>query len=109
MFKDKKGVFMKTDISISFQSPKNGANNWDGGSGADYFKTAVYSYFSDIAKVKEFSYKIENGSCTATGVMNGSYPGAYPKAWDVNMFKSNGNKCADSEEAMNNPKWGTST
>ena len=88
-------------------SPKNNST-WNG-SGGGYFENAVYSYFSDIAKVKEFSYTIENGNCTATGVMNGSYPGAYPKAWDVNMFKSNGNKCANSEEAMNNPKWGTST
>ena len=28
MFKDKKEVFMKTDISISFQSPKNGAKQY---------------------------------------------------------------------------------
>ena len=52
-----------------------------------YFKNAVYGYFSDIVKVKKFAYTIENGACTATGVLNGSYPGAYPNAWDVTMYK----------------------
>ena len=104
------------DMDTADKTLPSGANNvspksddsWHG-TGSDYFKNAVYSYFSDIAKVKEFSYTIENGSCTATGVMNGSYPGAYPKAWDVTMFKSNGNSCANSETAMNNPQWGSST
>ena len=44
MFKDKKGVCMKTDISTSFQSPKNGANQF----GLDtsikvYFSSAVHN------------------------------------------------------------------
>ena len=86
-------------------SPKNGANGWNE-TGGDYFKSAVYSYFSDISKVKEFSYEITNGSCTATGVLNGSYPGAYPKAWDVTMYKAAGS-VASSSVAMENAQWGT--
>jgi type IV pilus assembly protein PilA len=93
--------------------PKNGANGWDGNQTGTteevYFKNAVYSYFSDIAKVKEFAYEITNGSCTATGVLNGSYPGAYPKAWDVTMFKAAGNKCASAEVAMQNEQYGSKT
>lgn len=39
MFKDRKGVCMKTDISISFQSPKNGAKHY----GLD---TSIKAHFS---------------------------------------------------------------
>ena len=74
-----------------------------------YFKNAVYTYFSDIIKVKKFAYTIENGACTATGVLNGSYPGAYPKVWDVTMFKSANNTVANAEAAMNNAYFGTSS
>ena len=91
--------------SASNVSPKNNSA-WNG-SGGSYFQNAVYSYFSDIAKVKQFSYTIEKGSCTATGVLNGSYPGAYPKAWDVTMYKAVGS-VADSYTAMENNQWGKS-
>ncbi|MCQ2407413.1 MAG: prepilin-type N-terminal cleavage/methylation domain-containing protein [Oscillospiraceae bacterium] len=92
--------------------PTTGANNvqpkgnsaWNG-SGGDYFQNAVYAYFNDIAKVKEFSYEIVNGACTATGVLNGTYPGAYPKAWDPTMYKAAGS-VADSATAMANAQYG---
>lgn len=96
----------RTDIPTTGSvliTPKKDAANW--ASGTDYFKTAVYGYFSDIVKVKEAAYYIVNGSCVATGVLNGSYPGAYPKAWDVTMFKANGNKVADATEAMQNKQY----
>ena len=46
----------------------------------------VHTYFSDIEKVKTFRYELTNGGCTAVGVLNGAYPGSYPKPMSVDDF-----------------------
>lgn len=61
-------------------------------SSTDAFDQCVYGYFTDIAKVKKYAVQITNGACTACGVLNGNYPGAYPNAWtpeDYNTSKPN--------------------
>ena len=50
----------------------------------------VYTYFSDVEKVKDFTVQIKRGGCTACGVMNGSYPGTYPKAMTVDNYNEDG-------------------
>ncbi len=69
----------------------------------DKFDQMVYGYFTDLAKVKAYAVQITDGACTACGVLNGNYPGAYPNAWDPESYKTNG-KPASAVVAMSGPK-----
>ena len=53
---------------------------------------AVYGYFSDVVKVKDFYIDEDEGACIGCGVMNGKYPGAYPNPWTVDAYKKAGTK-----------------
>lgn len=64
---------------------KNGASNFAGS--LTGFDKCVYGYFTDIVKVKDFAVEITDGACTACGVLNGKYPGAYPNAWTPEAFE----------------------
>lgn len=66
------------------------------------FNKCVYGYFTDIAKVKDFCIAITDGACTACGVMNGKYPGAYPNAWTPDAFEAQ--KPASASAAIAGPK-----
>ena len=72
--------------------PTTGESNCVGSTWASatgtLLNTKVVSYFSDIAKVSQFSYAISGGACTGVGVMSGSYPGSYPKAMTVDYYKT---------------------
>jgi len=72
------------------------SGKWEDGSDGTYsdkssdkLKATVYGYFTDIVKVKKFAVNFEGGACTACGVLNGNYPGAYPKPWDPTSYKKN--------------------
>ncbi len=54
----------------------------------DKFDKMVYGYFTDLAKVKAYAVQITDGACTACGVKNGNYPGAYPNPWTPEAYKS---------------------
>lgn len=76
------------------------SKDWDdgknyGGSTGDKLKDTVYGYFTDIVKVKKFGVKFDGGACVACGVLNGNYPGAYPKPWDPTSYKKDGMDKAD--------------
>ena len=65
-------------------------------SSKDTLESAVYGYFNDITKVKEFSVSFStDGACIAVGVINGKYPGAYPNAWSVERYKTSKPTTAD--------------
>ena len=68
----------------------------------DTFDVCVYGYFTDLAKVKAYAVTITDGACTACGVMNGNYPGAYPNPWTPEAYKSEG-KPASAMAAMTGP------
>ena len=73
----------KTLSAITNQS----GSAWYGKGGT--LAEAVYGYFNDITKVKEFSVNFsKDGACVAVGVLNGKYPGAYPNAWSVERYKT---------------------
>jgi hypothetical protein len=68
--------------------------------GMEKLKQKVFSYFSDITKIEEVSFRIENGSCVATAVKpakgavfdihsDGEVQtyGAYPKMVTVDSIK----------------------
>ncbi len=48
----------------------------------------VCSYFPDINKVKDFAVRLEDGGCAGVAVMSGKYPGTYPQAITVEIFKA---------------------
>ena len=47
----------------------------------------VASYFPDVAKISEFSYKLINDGCVGVGLMIGQYPGTYPIAITVEDYR----------------------
>jgi type IV pilus assembly protein PilA len=69
---------------------------------SETFDQCVYGYFTDLSKVKSYAIKIESGACTACGVMNGNYPGAYPKQWTPEAYKKDG-KPSSAIDAMSGP------
>ena len=60
----------------------------------------VYTYFSDVAKCKDFSVGLIKGACVSCGVMNGSYPGAYPQAMTVDEYNDNGDSYTESADIL---------
>ena len=56
--------------------------------GDSSLKARVLTYFSDVKKVKEWSYQLTDGQCTAVAAMNGTYPGSYPKQMTVEVYNS---------------------
>ena len=56
--------------------------------GDSSLKARVLTYFSDVKKVKEWSYKLTDGQCVAVAAMNGTYPGSYPKQMTVEVYNS---------------------
>lgn len=68
----------------STQSVTSDGTTW--GTLSSDLEKKVVTYFSDITKVKDLSYQITSGACTAVGVMNGTYPGSYPKAMTVDEY-----------------------
>lgn len=62
----------------------------------------VYTYFTDIAKVSKFAVTATDGACTACGVLNGNYPGAYPNPWTTEAYNS-GTKPTTAVAAMSGP------
>ena len=74
---------------------------------ASGFNKCVYGYFTDIAKVKDFAITIKDGACTACGVMNGKYPGAYPDPWTPEAFEAK--KPTSASAAMAGPNGNTTT
>ncbi len=57
-------------------------------SASDDLQKKVFTYFSDITKVADFSYAITDGACTGVGVRNGVYPGSYPRAMTVDEYNT---------------------
>lgn len=66
----------------TFQSGEGFSSKADGS-----LEKTVYGYFTDIAKVKQFACKFEDGACTACGVLNGNYPGSYPNPFSPDNYK----------------------
>ena len=62
--------------------------NGTSGMGNTILATKVNSYFSDIAKVRDWGWTCTSGACTAVGVMNGQYPGSYPKQMTVDDYQT---------------------
>lgn len=91
------GNWIKYDGTVDADF-KNNTAKWTGAS-SDSVETClrakVYTYFSDVEKVKDFSVKIKKGACVAAVVMNGSYPGAYPKAMTVDIYNEGGDAASD--------------
>lgn len=96
-------------LSSDFQ--ETGASTWESASIADptkgsidtvkkALKNKVLTYFSDVKKVSDFSVRIEKGACTACGVMNGAYPGCYPKAMTVDEYNDHGDQYNNSTNAL---------
>lgn len=77
--------FDTVDKDVDGTGADTSASDLDGadmiGSSATDFDKCVYGYFTDIAKVHAYAVEITDGACTACGVLNGSYPGAYPNPW----------------------------
>ena len=73
------------------------------GTSSDKLQSCVYGYFTDIVKVKKFAVTNTDGACTAAGVLNGKYPGAYPNQWTVETYKSATNKPTTAVAAMAGP------
>ena len=51
----------------------------------------VCSYFYDVGKIDEISFRLRESGCIGTGVMNGRYPGTYPLAITVEDYKQRRN------------------
>ena len=58
------------------------------GNTSNKFDQCVYGYFTDLTKVKKYAVTITSGACTACGVLNGKYPGAYPNQWTPEDYKN---------------------
>lgn len=79
-----------TDESVTLTDSSAWVNgNTYTGSTGDKLKDTVYGYFTDIVKVKKFAVAFDGGACVKCGVLNGNYPGAYPKPWDPTSYKNN--------------------
>lgn len=48
----------------------------------------VSSYFSDVEKIDEMSYKLVGDGCVGVGTMTGMYPGTYPIAITVEDYSA---------------------
>ena len=81
------------DTTDSMPATLNDISAGDGvnyNSDGDALHSSVYGYFNDITKCHNFAVHFDGGACVAVGVLNGNYPGAYPNAWSVERYKSEG-------------------
>ena len=51
----------------------------------------VCSYFSDVGKLQDISFRLRDSGCIGVGVVNGRYPGTYPLAITVEFYKQRRN------------------
>lgn len=51
-------------------------------------KDKVARYFADYAKLSEFGYDLEGGTCVAVVIKNGAYYGSYPNPTTVDNCKN---------------------
>ncbi len=54
----------------------------------DKLKDKVARYFADYAKLSEFGYTLEGGTCVAVVIKNGAYYGSYPNPSTVENCKN---------------------
>lgn len=53
-------------------------------------KDKVARYFADYAKLSQFGYTLENGTCVAVVIKNGAYFGSYPNPSTIDNCKNAG-------------------
>ncbi len=78
-----------TDGSLTAGGHSINGTSWDGTNG-NAVENAVYGYFSDITKVKDAYIVVDTSGSAIVGcsVLNGKYPGCYPKQWTVEIYKT---------------------